>query len=194
MTRISNSRRSAELGGITILVSLMLLVLITIVAVSMSKNTLREVVISGTTRQASQVRNLADTGLEWSIYWMADDLTGTRSAPASSSGAKALRDQRDTFISSQQTGVPSAAISNADMTLATTNGISQRFQLVLTYMGNPRLKYTQSDVRASSISAASPGTVQLWSVRSDGILDYGSGPTFVHRREAWFTMPPTTVQ
>lgn len=48
MNPASASFRHRERGGITIMVVLMLLVLLTIAAVSMSKNAVREVIIAGT--------------------------------------------------------------------------------------------------------------------------------------------------
>lgn len=180
-----------QVGGITILVTLLLLVLMTITAFAMSKNALREVIITGTSRQGAQVRNIADTGLEWSIYWMMDDQNNLRPTPAVDSGAQALRDQKSTLVASMQAGVTTDAITNADMTLSGAGANpTQRFELFLTYMGNHKQKFSGSEVHASSITAASPAEVQLWSVRSDGYLEYTSGPTFLHRREAWFTIPP----
>jgi hypothetical protein len=183
--------RANETGAITILVTLMLLVLLTVWAISMSKNALREVMITGTSRQGAQVRNASTAGIDWAVFWLMDDLTKTRSNPTA--GAISLRDQKSTFVTTMQTGVLSGVISNAaDMTLPAPGANSTlSFQLYLTYMGNPRLPFTQQDVRATSISAATAGTVQLWAVRSDGILNYTSGPTFVNRQEAWFTLPPT---
>ena len=189
-THLRNSR-TGEAGAVTILVTLMMLVLLTVWAVAMSKNALREVIITGTSRQGAQVRNLSETGIDWSIYWMMDDLTGSRTAPTTGTGAYALRAQKSTLVAAQQTGIISNAISTTDMTL-TANGVNpaQSFQVFLTYMGNPRLTFTQQDVRASSISAATAGTVQLWAVRSDGYLTYTGGPTFINRQEAWITLPP----
>ena len=185
--------RAREAGAITILVTLMLLVLLTVWAVAMSKNALREVIITGTSRQGAQVRNLADTGLDWSIYWMTDDTSYARAAPATGTGAKALRDQKAAMVASAQTGILSPVISTADMkTSATGVNPVQRFELFATYMGNIPLNYTQGTVTKTSIDAKSPATVQLWSVRSDGYVEYTGGPTFVHRREAWFTLPPTS--
>jgi len=192
----NRSLTDREAGGITILVALMLLVLITITSISMSKNALREAIITGVSRQGSQVRNIADAGLEWSIYWMTDDPNGLRPAPGNTTGAYAVQSTKSTLVKAQQTGMTTGAITNDDMTLS-ASGVTpkQRFELFMTYMGNPRLKYTQADPHASSITAASPATVQLWSIRSDGYIDYGtSGPTFLHRREAWFTIPPSAVQ
>jgi len=193
-TPMRNSR-THEAGAITILVTLMLLVLLTVWAIAMSKNALRETIITGTSRQGAQVRNLADTGIEWSVFWMMDDLTGSRATPAAGTGAYYLRAMKSNLIASQQTGILSSALSTADMILSPSGANpAQRYEVFLTYMGNPRVKFTQSEVRSSSISAATPGTVQLWAVRSDGYLEYSGGPSFVHRREAWFTVPPSTQQ
>jgi hypothetical protein len=184
--------RSGEEGAATILVTLFMLVLLTIWAVSLSKNALREAIITGTTSQGSQVRNLTEAGIDWAVYWMMDDLTNSRTTPTSTSGAYALRSQKSSLVAAQQTGIITGPISNADMTLSATGANpSLTFQLYLTYMGNPRLPFTQQDVRATSISAATAGTVQLWAVRSDGSLSYTGGPTFLHRQEAWFTLPPS---
>ncbi len=192
----SNTRllkKPGEAGAVTILVTLMLLVLLTVWAVSLSKNAMREAIITGTSRQGSQVRNTTEAGIDWAIFWMMDDLTNTRATPANGSGAYALRAQKSTMIGAQQTGIMAGPITNSDMTLSTTGANpALTFQLFLTYMGNPRLPFTQQDVRATSISAASAGTVQLWAIRSDGYLTYTSGPTFLHRQEAWFTLPPTS--
>jgi hypothetical protein len=177
------------------MVTLIMLVLLTIWAVSMSKNALREVIITGTSRQGAQVRTVSEAGIDWSVYWMMDDLTAARSTPVAGTGAYALRAQRTAMVAAQQTGILSSAITNSDMTLpSVSGGPTASFALYLTYMGNPRLPFTQQDVRATSISAASAGTVQLWSVRSDGSLAYSGGPTFINSQEAWFTLPPTTQQ
>jgi Tfp pilus assembly protein PilX len=187
--------RPGEAGAVTILVTLMLLVLLTVWGVAMSKNALRETIISGTARQAAQVQNLSDSGLEWSIFWIMDDINKARPDPAVGTGAKALRDARDYLVANQLTGVATAAISTTDMTIsAAGDNPTQRFEMSLTYMGNPRVKLTQSEIRASSISAASPNTVQLWSVRADGYMEYAGGPTFLNRKEAWFTVPPGSLK
>jgi hypothetical protein len=187
--------RTGEAGAATILVTLMLLVLLTIWAASMAKNSLREAIITGTSRQGAATRDLTEAGIDWSIYWMMDDLTGTRSTPTAGSGAYALRAQKSTMVAAQQTGILSSAITNADMTLPAPNSSSTlSFQVFLTYMGNPVLPYTQTDVHASSISAASMGTVQLWALRSDGYMTYTGGPTFINRQEAWITLPPSAQQ
>ncbi|MEI6567387.1 MAG: PilX N-terminal domain-containing pilus assembly protein [Verrucomicrobiota bacterium] len=188
-TAMTRNPRSGELGGIAILVTLMLLVLMTVWGVAMSKNALREVILTGTSRQGAQVRNLADTGLEWSIYWMMDDLSNARQVASAGSGAANLQATKLACLATP--GIASNYIQHSDMQLS-ASGVNpiQAFQVKVTYMGSPQEPGTQRELRASSISAASPGSVQLWSVQSDGYLAYSGGPTFIHRREAWFTIPP----
>jgi Tfp pilus assembly protein PilX len=183
-------RRRGEAGGIVILVALSMLILLTIASLAMAKNSMREVITTGTMRQGAQSQNLADAGLEWSLYWMTDDLTGTRSAP--SGGALAVRTMKEAFVKSTQAGVLSAVITDPDMTLYSDPSVTQKFQLYMTYMGTPMLTLTSEVAGKSSINAISPATLQLWSLRADGMVQY-PGITFTHRREAWFTVPPTAI-
>lgn len=184
----STLRHRREYGGILIIVVLMLLVLMTIMALAMSKNSLREVIITGTSRQSAQVQSLADSGLDWSIFWMMGD--SAMPSASTGSGAADLRAKRDTLVSNLSMGTLSPKISTADMTVGSSTDPTQRFEVYLTYMGNPTPLFTGSAPNASSINAASAAGVQLWSVRSDGYVEYSAGLTFLHRREAWFTMPP----
>ncbi len=183
--------RHYEEGGITILVSLMLLVLLTISALAMSKNALREVIISGTTRQGADVRNVADSGLEWSMHWMADDLTNTR--PAATGAALALRDlalttARDATLQGVAQLLPAAGNPTGEMVLFTSPELTRRFRLSLTTMGELELMGTQKNAQ-QVLDAYNPATLQLWSIRSDAEVIYPN-QTFLHRREAWFTLLP----
>jgi len=175
--------RSEERGGITILVVLMLLTLLTVAALAMSKNTLREVMISGTSRQGAEVRSLADSGLEWSLYWMEPaDPTSTRPAPTGM--AQVFREKVEEISANPSlAGRPQAV--NGDLTLGTDR--TARFELM--YMG------TVDPGATSSNPQASPGQVSItdlacWSIRAEGRLAYTGGPTFFHRREVWLTALP----
>lgn len=183
--------RRSESGGITILVALFLLVLMTIAAFAMSKNSLREVIITGTSRQAADVRNMADTGLEWSIYWMAEDVSGARPVPAAGSAAGALRALTlNNAVDTTKTGVPQQlSYSAGDLNVSTSTDPTRSFALWLTTMGEIELKGTQKNSQ-QVLDAYNPATLQLWSVRSDAQVAYTNGPVFLHSREAWFTLLP----
>lgn len=203
MTR--NRSFNPQTGGITILVALSLLVLLTIAAVGMSRNSFREVVISGTSRQGAMVRNAADAGVEWSIYWM--DLANAPSATLT--GAKLLA-QKNTLLSDEtKSGVafdisngavygtpPSVLSLDTDQKFPVVNENYQGFSVALTRMGKlPITDMSQGTTQgtfAPATGAISKQAPDLWAVRSDGQVQVGTGtfaPTFVHSKEAWITTP-----
>src|ERR1035438_110712 len=106
-----SSTLHTQSGGITILVTLMLLVLLTIAAGSMSRNSFREVVISGTTRQGAMTRNLADSGIEWSILYI-DPINH----PGNTTSSTALQAIASTLLRNQIFGVPYDVSSQAAIT------------------------------------------------------------------------------
>lgn len=177
-----------ETGGVTIMVALFLLVLLTISAMAMSKNSLREVIISGTTRQGAEVRTIADTGIEWSMAWMTPS---PRPAPAAGTDAEALKAlvgplARDPL----RQGLAQAFTrpTGGEMTIS-GSGTIKEFDLAITAMGQIELMGTQRNVQATP-DAFNPATLQLWSIRSNASSDFGGGQVFTHSREAWFTLPP----
>lgn len=186
-------RSSREKGGVTILVALMLLVLLTISAMAMAKNSLREVIISGTTRQGADVRNIADTGLDWSMCWITDS---SRAAPASGSDAEALRTLvNDLAGDATRQGIaqPFTRPIGGEMTISQTGTVTRSFDLAVTTMGEVELQGTQRNPQ-DFIGKFNPATLQLWSVRSNALANYGGGMEFMHSRESWFTLPPKQQQ
>lgn len=208
-----NPERSAashsQSGGITILVALTLLVLLTIAAVGMSRNSFREVVISGTSRQGAMVRNTADAGIEWSVYWL--DLAN---APSASMTGVLLNTQKATLLGdSTLAGKPYDVISQAPYTAPPSAsglpadqqfsvpasypaGSHQGFSIALTRMGKLPITGTSQGTSQGSFIAVQGGTPNiapdLWAVRSDGQVQVGTGvlaPTFIHSKEAWITTP-----
>jgi hypothetical protein len=187
MSRSNHSFQNPERGGITILVVLSLLVLLTVASVAMSKNAIREVMIAGTARQGAEARSVADSGLEWSILWL-DDADPAGGRPTPDSQAQALKDlaakisdNPALYGHAQPLGSTVQVSSNADVT--------KSFDLALMYMG------TVSTPGSSTSPQDSPGAIPVtnlaaWSVRSTGQLAYTSGPTFVHTREVWCTALP----
>jgi hypothetical protein len=160
----------------------MLLVLLTISAVGMSRNSLREVIITGTQRQGVEVRNVADSGVEWSIHWLNEP---NRNGRGPDPGAKALIGVFNELTSSAdllgETRTVSA-VSGSPMTSAVSGG-TRSYTIQVIRMG---------ELEMPMVSQA-PGVViqnpLLWSLRSDATLDY-SGMTFQHSRESWVAAPP----
>lgn len=195
--------RSSQRGGITIIVALMLLVLLTIAAISMSRNSFREIVISGTTRQGAMVRNIADSGIEYGILWMQP--TSLRQASATDTSAAQLQGLTTSLLTGQLYGLPyklnGAAYSGTNTStppadLQVPAGSGNGFNLALTAMGKMPMT-NQSQTAGSSSSGFTPASgnialaaPDLWAIRSDGVYVAGGAMTFTHSKEAWISSPP----
>jgi Tfp pilus assembly protein PilX len=202
--RIEHSFRDEQAGGITILVTLMLLVLITVAAMGMSKNALRELAISGTSRQGSMARNVADSGIEYAVLWV-----DQYNSPSATGTAKALNDLK--VLLNQNPGMAGVAYDpitkapylpsslptpQADNTLSTANGTTQGFTLALTSMGKLAITNMSQGVSQGAFAPAT-GSIplqapDLWALRSDSQVTTGTFPfatTFYHSKEAWISTP-----
>lgn len=197
--RIQRDLRSAQAGGITILVALMLLVLLTIAAVGMSRNSFREIVTSGFSRQGAMARNVADSGLEWSIHWI--DLENGKSATAGASLQLASQKTRllmdDTLsgvakdITSGGNYSPGGSLQS-DLKLSGPTGVTQGFTIGLTRMGKLPVTDLSQGSGSGAFTPASGGPLlqapDLWAVRSDAQVQQGA-VTFIHAKEAWISTP-----
>jgi len=200
-------RSNRETGGITILVALMLLVFITLTAVGMSRNSFREVVISGTTRQGALARNLADSGVEWSIYWMT--MENASFAAGSSANLKTLKSTllanpdlsgRSWDVMSSNLAAPSSydpqsatkAVTLTPITTASGTTVTQSFAIGLTSMGKLLITDMSQGVGSGAFAPAtgneSKQAPDLWAVRSDARVGVGA-VTFVHAKELWLSTP-----
>jgi Tfp pilus assembly protein PilX len=199
--------RSSETGGITIVVALMLLVLLTIAAVAMSRNSLRDIVTSGFTRQGAMARNVADSGIEWANYWIDLDNSTTAAGTALQMTNLKAGLLLDPTLSGVAKDVATASLTGpelapaayhpgttlqADLTLPSPAGVTQGFTLGLTHMG--KLPITMMS-QGSGTNAFTPaaGTENknapdLWAVRSDAQVSQG-GMTFIHAKEVWISTP-----
>ena len=199
----ASHRSGAETGGITILVSLMMLVLLTLAAVGMSRNSFREVVISGTARQGVLARNAADSGIEWAIYWQdpGNQLAATGSALS-------LATEMNTLIQNELlSGVAYDPISQsaynpknlpsppADLTFAAPMpGSTLGLTVGLTRMGKLPITDMSQGVGTGAFTPATGSEVKqasdVWAIRSDSQLTVGS-TTFTSAREGWVSTPAT---
>jgi len=210
-TPTSRSLRDPQAGGITIIVTLMLLVLLTVAAMGMSKNALRELAISGTSRQGSMARNVADSGIEWAVYWMTDDNAGSATGTAvklrdlrtilakdDTLSGRAFDPLASTFSSTQGLynggSLPTPA---TDMVVGALSGTTQGFTVGLTRMGKlPIANMSQGNGPAAFAPAQGNISLQapdLWALRSDSQITVGSGllsSRFFHAKEAWISSPP----
>lgn len=69
----SRAPRSTERGGITILLALILLSAMTVGALALSQNSLREIGITGNETTGRKAFEMADAGLDWVITWGSPD-------------------------------------------------------------------------------------------------------------------------
>ncbi len=198
----------SQAGGITILVSLMLLVLLTIAAVGMSRNSFREVVSSGTSRQGAMTRNLADSGVEWSYFWITNSNVAASGTPLKLKTLKTELLLDDTLAGKMwdPQSIPTSPTSteykpngtlqtDCELPIPAGSTVSQQgFTIGLTAMGKLPIADTSQGVTGGAFRPAS-GEVNkqapnLWAVRSDAQVV--TGPvTFTHAKEAWISEPVT---
>jgi Tfp pilus assembly protein PilX len=200
------SRHRRQEGGITIMVALAMLVFITLVAVGLSRNSFREVVISGSARQASMARNAADSGIEWAVYWMTaanvpsaasnsplqfngpdGGLLNLLLQPTTQSGVYRNLDQ-SLYVPGAPPAVP------ADLTLAGTGaGVTSGFTVATMQMGKLPMVNTNQNPGGNQYNPGSggysPNAPNLWAIRSDGQVTYAGAATFMQSREAWISTP-----
>jgi len=198
-TRKPDPSRTAQTGGITILVALMLLVLLTIATLGMSKNAVREIVATGFSRQTASTRSVADSGIEWAVYWL-----DWQNAPnGTGSAAKLLATELSLLQNPALAGVPTDISTNtqpyvpggalaADLQWTNPLGAVEGFTIGLTYMGKLPVTNMSQGNGAGSFAPASGTTNKqapdLWAVRSDAQVV--TGPvTFTHAQEAWVSTP-----
>jgi hypothetical protein len=198
--------RKTQTGGTTILVVLTLLVLLTVLALGMSKNSLKEIQTTGFLRQGAMARNVADAGIEWSIYWI--DMSGSSDPAASDLIALKHALAEDNTRSGQtwnlknglyRPGGPVSAwgqalpspSSNPDFRVGSEPDFDIGFTIGLTRMGKlPIASMSQGAGYAPAAGGALLQAPDLWAIRSDAqVSPKGSGLTFTHARETWVSTP-----
>ncbi len=176
-TGFSPSHRS-EAGGVTILVVLTLLALLTVAAMGMSRNSLREIMIVGSSRQAANVRQTADAGLEFAVLWSNPSNTpvGASSSDYQTQARLLLQNQElQGTYQSVSGGAPTT-----DTILYENADYRQAFNLQLLRLGKlPAAKTSVPDERLFN---------DLWVVRSSGVVTAGT-TTFQHDKEMWLSTP-----
>lgn len=190
----------------TILVALLLLTLMAGMAAGMMRNSFKEVVSSGVTRQGNQVRALADGGLSWALFWIDDQ----NSRNAAGGTAKSFTELRDALLQNDTLSGKAHNAANATPTLYNTQNpptppadlsfkdsqqVRNGMSIALTRMGKLPISDTAQGIGQGSFAPAQGGLAKmapdLWAIRSDGSLAYPglAGATFRHAREAWISTP-----
>ena len=188
-----------ETGAITIMVALMLLVLLTISAIGMSRNSFKEVVASGFMRQGAMARSVADSGAEWTIHWLEVD----NSTKASGVSPLALVNLKTLLLADPtKAGVAKDLISQNDytpggtllagQTLPSPAGFTEGFTIGLTQMGKLPISDMSQGVGPGAFAPATGAVLlaapDLWAVRCDAQVKQGA-VTFIHAKEVWISTP-----
>ena len=192
------SPNSSQTGAITIMVALMMLVLLTIAAVSMSRNSFQQIVASAFSRQSAMTRDMSDSGIEWAIYWM--DIQNSQSPTAGAATQLAslqsnLRTTPSMWGSRYDvmTGAAYTAGSNPVATFTPATGGTQSFTVALTEMGKLPVSNTSQGAGPGAYAPASGALAQtapdLWAVRVDAQVKPNSSVVFTHAKEAWVSTP-----
>lgn len=198
-------RRRAQTGGIMILVALMLLVFLTLAAAGMTRNSFKEIVTSGTTRQAVLARNAADSGVEWTLLWMYAENMPQASTPSAQGATNLIQTllQNDSlsgtyYLFGTTPGSPlpyqgpGTQSMPSDLTIQNAGGVSDGFTIALMSMGKLPVKGISQGTNAGQFRPAAesdnPYAPDLLAVRSDGQTTYGN-MTFRQSREAWISTP-----
>ena len=195
MTTRAHQNRSGEQGGIAILVALILLSIMSVGAFGLSRNTLRDIAITGNETVGRKAFEAADSGLDWVIVWGNSHSTPVTTAQTT------LRTQIDTILDAID-NVPLRVVGT-DATSNTT-GSGNTSSVTGTYRVYLDSATLQSDLVASTANYKQvssvvpafdlelrflgfyPGTKKsLWMVRSTGRANIGAtGQSFLSSREA----------
>ena len=189
-------------GGVTIMVTLSLLILLTVAAISMSKNSFKEIQTSGLMRHGALARNVADSGIEWSIYWIslgnfsAEDpdaikLIALKDSLAEDNEASGIA--RDINKTKYDVYKPDNAGDGirVDKKNVAESAFEQSFTIGLTRMGKLPVTNMSQGVSGGYTPAAGSMSLQapdLWAIRSDAKIKQGS-LVFTHARETWVSTP-----
>ena len=176
--------RPGEQGGIVILVALMLLVLLSVAAFSLSRTVIREIGVSGNVFQAGKADAASDAGLDWFMAWEAETQRVGGSVPTSAAQAKAATDAVNTVydgisVADKSTNLKwSANVSGADgMVLQGANAdgsMSQAFNLQVTCLGKDDGaqagggETTRGNPSGGTDVRANVGQLFAWEVTSTG--------------------------
>ncbi|HET6329535.1 MAG TPA: pilus assembly PilX N-terminal domain-containing protein [Holophagaceae bacterium] len=110
--------RASERGGITIVVALVLIVLMSLAAFSLSRNSIREMATTGNVIQGDKASAAADAGLDWFVVWSHPDNVSVALSNTAAIGnntlAKAITDikRTDWYTALGKDGLLASTASN----------------------------------------------------------------------------------
>ena len=206
------SPRRTEAGGITIIVALVLVMVMGSALFGLSRDSLRELAISGSVSQGTKAENAADSGLDWFITWAHPDNVSAYAGVAGAEGAlgqSLIWLKRTDWASQSYSSLGGTKSANAwdrsvflngdtvtgSMVFNTTgtpvrqnassgNAVVQKFDLDLRFLGQ-RSTGGSGDPSGGTDPKAKGTMDLLWQITSNGRADVTSANiSFVQRREA----------
>lgn len=183
--------RTGETGGITILVALIMLSVVTVSAFSMGRSSLRDLMMTGNDSTGRKAFETADSGLDYAITWMGYDPTYPAAPTATSKylvdifQSKGIGNTDDpnnkfsNFVNGQLTFTLTGDSIGGDLTpgitgqLQTTSEVTPSIDLTVTWLG----KVNPNPVGRTD-------NAQYWLIRSTGRANVGTSYSFNSVREA----------
>ena len=193
MTR-TRTPHHPESGGLTILMALVMLVVVTVAAFGLSRSSLREVLITGNESTGRKAFEMADSGLDYVISWGSPYATtaATPTAAALQTKMGSLLDAIDLPGVAQTGFIDSSGTLRYKMLASTVGGdmtpspsaylqksaVTPAFDLEVRYLGQVPLQNTGSGGFIKSNRS-------FWLVHSTGRANIGTtGQSFISQREA----------
>jgi len=193
MTR-TRTPHHPESGGLTILMALVMLVVVTVAALGLSRSSLREVLITGNESTGRKAFEMADSGLDYVISWGSPyaNTAATPTAAALQTRMGSLVDAIDLPGDAQTGFIDSsgtlrykmlASAVGGDMTPSTStylqnSVVTPAFDLEVRYLGQVPLQNTGSGGFIKSNRS-------FWLVHTTGRANIGdTGQSFISQREA----------
>ncbi|BDU68900.1 hypothetical protein GETHOR_10010 [Geothrix oryzae] len=211
--------RHAEQGGITILTTLGLLVLLTVLVFSLGKSSLRELTVTGTVWQAAKASEAAEAGLDWFILWT----NPTNAGSATTAGRETLvtafnalnagttwsdptinpyllNSAKPWDRAASLTSTPST--TGSDMVFANTgtgylqsgSEVKQSFDLMFRFLGTPLVNTVSSGGGNPAGQGSGTGRQSvLFQLQSTGKASIPTGGTYMNyraTREMYLTLIP----
>jgi hypothetical protein len=185
----SSPRRQGEVGGITILIALVMLSVVTVSAFSMGRSSLRDLMMTGSDATGRKAFETADSGLDYAITWIGYDPSYPTPPNATAQHLVNIfqtegigrtddpANQFASFVNGQLVYSLNGDSIGGDLTpgtsgqLQTTSEVTPSIDLTITWLGrvNP---YSTSDKS------------QYWLIRSTGRANVGTSYSFNSVREA----------
>lgn len=178
-------QRVPESGGVTILVALALLGMLTVGAFGLSRGTLRELMVMGAQRQGGQAQEAAESALGWSLSALEAPASDPDPGRAAIHGAILVLGGETPRLG-DQAWIPAMG----SMVSRLPGGEQARFTVGLMPLGRiaPPLSSVLPEGMVPGLTPRGEG-VMVWGIQVKSEVSMGSGMGFRGGSEAWVLDP-----